>query len=159
MPAPADAFLELVRSHGPRLLRLASGYARAEDRRDLVQQMWLAIWRALPGFRGDAALSTWAYRIAINTAVSHVRKDVRRREQAAASAPEPVAPGGRDERAILEEFLEALGPVDRAAMALYLEGLAASDIGAVLGATEGAVAVRLSRIKALFKQRYLGSER
>jgi RNA polymerase sigma-70 factor (ECF subfamily) len=151
MSQDAAMFVELVRSYGPRLQRLAGSYARGEDRHDLLQQMWLQVWRALPGCRGDAAISTWAYRIALNTAVSYVRGEIRRREHTSgAAAPEPAVAGGRDERAILDEFLAGRGPIDRSVMLLYLEGLTPAHVAQVTGHTEGAIAVRLTRLKAAF---------
>ena len=156
MSSEASTFVDLVRTHGPRLQRLAGSYARGEDRRDLIQEMWLQVWRALPGYRADAALATWVYRIALNTAFSHLRVELRRRKHTTdAPAPEPADPGGRDERAILHEFLGSLGPIDGSLMLLYLEGLSHAQMAEVLGLSEGAIGVRLTRIKAAFKRRYL----
>jgi RNA polymerase sigma-70 factor (ECF subfamily) len=150
------AFALLVKTHGPRLARVARSYARGEERRDLLQEIWLQVWRGLANWRGDAALSTWAYRVALNTAVSHVRRAVRRPE---APLLEPAETPGADttesERRLLEDFLASLGDADRAAMLLYLEGLSHDEIAEVMGATPGAVGVRLSRLKAAYKRRYL----
>lgn len=156
-----DPFLELVRTHGPRLQRLASAYARGADRQDLLQEIWLQVWRSLPNYRGDAALATWAYRIALNTALTHVRVEIRRRDAVAAAAQqatesEAVPGGGGEELRVLQEFMAALGEVDRAVMLLYLEGLSHEQMAELLGRSAGAIGVRISRLKAVFKQRWLG---
>lgn len=151
-------FLELVRSQSPRLARLAASYARGPERSDLLQEMWLQIWRSLPAYRGEAALATWAYRIALNTAFSHLRREIRRREADAAHAAPPEARGAShaDERRVLDDFLASLGDVDRSVLLLYLEGLSHEQMAEVLGRSPGAVAVRISRLKNAFKRRYLG---
>jgi RNA polymerase sigma-70 factor (ECF subfamily) len=156
-----QAFAELVRTQGPRLRRLAGSYARGGEAADLLQEMLLQIWRSLPSYRGDAALETWAYRIALNTGLSHLRREIKRREVmepnpggAVEDAAGAVAPEG-DEGRILDDFLASLNPVDRAVMLAYLEGLSHGQTAEVVGCSAGAVAVRISRLKAAFKRRYL----
>jgi RNA polymerase sigma-70 factor (ECF subfamily) len=160
---PQEAFTELVRTQGPRLRRLAGSYARGSDVPDLLQEMLLQIWRSLPSYRGAAALETWAYRIALNTGLSHLRREIRRREVmgpngapgTAEAAPGAAGHGG-DEARILDDFLASLNQVDRAVMLAYLEGLSHEQTAEVMGSSAGAVAVRISRLKASFKRRYLG---
>ncbi|ASR35506.1 RNA polymerase subunit sigma-70 [Prauserella marina] len=71
----AAAFDRLVRKHTPRMyrvaLRLTGSAAEAED---VVQEAWLSAWRAMPGFRGEAAVSTWLYRVVTNTALASLRR-------------------------------------------------------------------------------------
>src|SRR5881628_2147814 len=69
-------FLALIDENRQRMLRLCRVYARGEqDREDLYQEVLFQIWRALPGYRGESAADTWLWRVALNTAISHVRKD------------------------------------------------------------------------------------
>ena len=158
-PDPGEVFGELVRTQTPRLRRLAGSYARSGDAADLLQEMLLQIWRSLPAYRGDAALETWAFRIGLNTAFSHLRRELKRREamDGNGAAAEACAPAGHAEQArILDDFLASLGAVDRAVMLGYLEGLTHEQLAQVLGCSVGAIGVRISRLKAAFKRRYLG---
>jgi len=135
------------------LVRIARQYAGADDWQDLLQEMSLALWRGLPGFDGRSRISTWVYRVAINTALQFVR---RRRAPAATLEREPVgALDAGDPMAILESFLRELDPVNRAVLLLDLEGLHREQIGDVLGLSPGAVAVRITRLKERFTERYV----
>lgn len=155
-------FLEMLETHAPRLRRIAGSFGRGEDARDLYQEMLCALWKSLPGFRGEAAPGTWLYRVALNTALSHVRKRKRRpAERPAANGPlaHPATvgdPGGED--AILQDFLACLGELDRSLLILYLDGLSHERMSEVTGLSVGAVAVRLHRIKRSYEGRYLGGK-
>jgi RNA polymerase sigma-70 factor (ECF subfamily) len=153
-------FLEMLADYGPRLRRIAGSYARGADRDDLHQEILCQLWRSLPGFRGNAALGTWVYRVALNTAFTWLR--VRRRRPAEAQPPHgdelahPTTAGAPSrEDAILEDFLASLGGIDRSLLILYLDGLPHQEIAEVVGLSAGAVGVRLHRIKRAYESRYL----
>ena len=135
------------------LVRIAKQYAGANDWQDLLQEMSVALWRGLPQFDGRARLSTWVYRVAINTALQFVR---RRQLPMTRLDAEPVgALDAGDPMALLESFLRELDAVNRAVLLLDLEGLHREEIGEVLGLSPGAVAVRLTRLKDRFTKHYL----
>lgn len=152
---------EILASYGPALRRIARTYAEDEaDREDLHQEILFQLWRSLPSYRGQAGLGTWVYRVALNTALTHRRRAVRRARLEGPAEPdrEIAAPAPADaerERAVLREFLAGLGPIDRSVLLLYMEGLSHQQIGDVTGASAGAVGVRLHRIKDTFTRRYL----
>ena len=152
---PGQAFARLVRDNERALVRLARAYASPQDRADLLQEMHLQLWRSWPGFDGRAQASTWVYRVALNTALSHGRKP-RREHQPFESMPErgdTGAPG--DPMAVLEAFLETLDPVQRAVLLLDLEGLEREQVAEVLGLTPNAVAVRMTRLRQAFEARFV----
>ena len=153
-------FLEMLEAHAPRLRRIASSYARGADRGDLYQEMLCALWRGLPGFRGDAALGTWVYRVALNTALSHVRRRKRQPpevEGVDGTTAHPTTAGdpGRED-AILQDFMGSLGEIDRSILILYLDGLSHERMAEVTGLSAGAVAVRVHRMRRSYAKRYLG---
>ena len=159
MPADLDArFRALLGAHGAVLWRIAGAYARTRpDREDLYQEMLLQVWRALPGFRGDAAERTWLTRIAFNVALGAVRKhDVRRTIDAPAAVhaapghtPDPLAVTARaDALGRLYAALRRLPEIDRALVLLTLEERPHAEIADVLGLSVSNVAVRLHRAKA-----------
>jgi len=146
-----DAFEQLVRRHNQRLFRAARAVLRSDtDAEDALQQAWLDIFRNLAAFRGDAAFSTWATRIAVNTAIHHARK-----QPVLTEAPPPEQEAGPDvafERAevgkLLESCLAQLPQGNREVMVLrdVLE-LDTAETAACLGLTEEAVRVRLHRAR------------
>jgi RNA polymerase sigma-70 factor (ECF subfamily) len=124
---------------------------------DLYQEIALQLWQSLDRFEGRARLETWVYRVALNTAVDFVRRD-RRREarEVSASVPEIAAPSpSPDPLTILQEFAAGLGDIDRAVLVMYMDGIAQREIGEVVGLSEGAVGVRIHRLKAAFREAYV----
>jgi len=116
----------------------------------------MALWTALPQFRGDSSERTWAYRVAHNTAISFMTSFKRRetREQTRGDLPDFVAhanPEGqaidRERRDRLWTAIQQLPINERQLMTLYLEGFAASEIEAITGISAGAVATRLTRLR------------
>jgi RNA polymerase sigma-70 factor (ECF subfamily) len=129
--------------------RLCGAYAAAsQDRDDLFQEIFLAVWRALPGYRGDASVRSWLYRIAHNVAVTGQTRTRRRRSRETA-LNDVVAPStDTDLRQLaLKQAIARMNPVDRSVTVLWLEGLSAAEIEEVTGIKAGTVAVRLSRIR------------
>ncbi|HSC28190.1 MAG TPA: RNA polymerase sigma factor [Vicinamibacterales bacterium] len=150
-------YLRLLGEHECAVHRLAASYEREPARRqDLVQEIWLALWQALPAFRGDCAERTFVFRIAHNRAVSHVQHWRRRRtetldgsEPIPAATPDPEhAATERQRRERLQAAVLRLPLGLRQAIVLRLEGLSQREIGDVLGISENNVAVRLTRARA-----------
>ncbi len=141
-----------------RLSAIARSYARGDDHRDLLQEILLQLWRSLDRFEGRSSLDTWAYRVALNTAIVWRRKarvEPRAEDRAADVEESPAPPGPRDELAILDEFVAGLGPADKALFVLYLENLTYRQIAEVTGLSESHVGVKLHRLKRAFMERYL----
>ncbi len=150
MPHDFDAVID---AHRDQLVRIARQYGGPNDWQDLLQETALAIWRGLPQFEQRSKLSTWVYRIAVNCGLQHARK--RRPAQTGLDREPAGAIEVGDPMTVLETFLAELDPVNRAVLLLDLEGLSRDEVGDVLGMTPGAVAVRMTRLKARFNERFL----
>ena len=118
------------------------------DREDLFQDIFLAVWRALPAFRGDASVRTWLYRIAHNVALTWQSRH-RRRQSRESPLDDETTPGAEVDlrRLALKRAIAAMPPGDRALILLWLEGLSAIEIEEVTGVRAATVAVRLGRIR------------
>jgi RNA polymerase sigma-70 factor (ECF subfamily) len=82
MSGQDDLYKQAVLAHGPALDRLATAYeADSEDRRDLLQEIQLALRRSFESFDGRCSLRTWVYRVAHNAATSHVLRSRRRKSK------------------------------------------------------------------------------
>lgn len=155
MTADADRFEQVLQELGPSLRRLAACYEPVTARQEeLYQEISLAIWQALSRFRGDSSMRTFVYRIAHNRALTHVwrRKavdaDVAEAEQIADPAPSPEASTSRrQQREHLARALRTLPIVHRQVLSLALEDLSNREIASVVGVSEKAVAVRLTRAR------------
>jgi RNA polymerase sigma-70 factor (ECF subfamily) len=151
---------------GDGLYRLASSYESVADaREDLLQEIRLALWKALPSFRGECSVRTFVYRVAHNRGLTHVW---RRKAQAQASEdfPEPGDPRPDPERSAIrnadhESLMAAIRqlPVPyRQVITMALEELPQAEMAAVLGTSEGNIAVRLTRARKMLRQE-LGAKR
>jgi RNA polymerase sigma-70 factor (ECF subfamily) len=151
-------YREAGRQFAPAIARLARTVERDADKaRDLEQEIHCALWTSLARFRGDCALKTWVYRVAHNVAADHVARAVRgparvplEEIEALPAAANPEAEAA--ERLVLErlaQLVRRLPALDAQVIVLWLEGERARDISEITGLSEGAVNVRVHRIKTL----------
>jgi len=138
----------------------ATHEARPELAEELVQEIWFAVWRALPSFRGEGSLRGFVARIAGNRAASHVARAVRTPkgaevdDQLPAGGTDPEAAAvAQDRQARLLAAVRDLPLVSRQVVALTLEGFGPGEIAATLGIGANAVSIRLTRAKDHLRQR------
>jgi RNA polymerase sigma factor (sigma-70 family) len=154
--ASAEAgFRALLENQKRTLYKVAYVYCRdIEERRDLIQEMAIQLWRSWGRFDGRASASTWTYRVAMNVAISHRRREGRRLR---ADAPLEIglniadansAFGPEDDRSrVLHALIDGLDEMNRGLVLLYLDGFDHAEIADMLGTTAGNVGTRLSRVK------------
>jgi RNA polymerase sigma-70 factor (ECF subfamily) len=152
-----------MREFGPAVARMASAYeADPDQRRDLVQEMHLALWCSFAKFAGNCALKTWVYRVCNNVAIS---SRIRRRVKLGLvsleglddlSSPDETEAAAGQAHALgrLKRMIRQLDPPDDQVMLLYLEDLDAASIGEITGLSARAVATRIHRIKALLSRHF-----
>ena len=148
--AQDELYQQAVSGHGPALERLARAYEADPDRRrDLLQEIHLAVWRSLGRFDGRCSLRTWVYRVAHNVAASHVR---RAKARVLVPLEEIELPADAERNTLIEQLyalIERLKPLDRELILLWLEGADAASIGEITGISPGNVATKLHRIRKL----------
>jgi RNA polymerase sigma-70 factor (ECF subfamily) len=160
------AYAQLVREQTPALLRVTSRLLRSDDEaRDAVQDAFVAVFRALPRFRGESRLATWIYRIAINAALARLRarasvdevsldewlpRFVDDGHQAEPSEPWP-ADAGAERREVRERVRAAIDRLPDSYRTVVLlrdiEELTTDEAAQALGISTGAVKVRLHRAR------------
>lgn len=150
-------YLAAAAEHGPAMQRLASATeANPERRRDLLQDMHVALWRSFASYDERCSLRTWVYRVAHNVAASHVDRERRSRAPLVTLDEIEHMPSGENISSEVEEsqavarlnaIIRQLGQPDRQIITLYLEGLDAKSISEVTGLSAGAIATRVSRLK------------
>ncbi|MBT3218103.1 MAG: sigma-70 family RNA polymerase sigma factor [Proteobacteria bacterium] len=153
------SFKQLVDEHGPAVSRIAASYAPpGAGREDLNQEIWLAVWRALPRFRGESLLRTYVFRIAHNRgstwAIRHKPLELLEdpsRLTDEGEGPEKAA-SERQEVQQLMRVIRSLPIGHRQVLTLVLEGLSHQEVGETLGLTENAVGVRLHRARKAVRQ-------
>lgn len=158
--AVQQEFQQVLNDHAAMIQRIAQTYERRPALvQEIVQEAALALWKALPSFRGDSSLKTFVGRIAHNVCVSHVRKESKAHfdelpEAVADPGPMPQDQADQDSRrawllAAVRELPLSLRPV----VTLHLEGFSNTDIAEALSLTPNNVGVRLTRGRSLLKAR------
>lgn len=166
MPETGDEkqFLALLQGQQRLLYKVAYIYCRdPEERRDLLQDMAIQLWRAFPSYDGRAAVSTWVYRVAANVAISHRRREGRRiRDAMPLDFAFDVADGAfesdTEQSRQLRALIDDLDEINRALMLFYLEGFDHSEIAEMLGTSASNVGTRLNRIKAKLQSQLAPNE-
>ena len=154
-----DTFDRLMAANGAALARLAGSYTHtAGDRDDLLQEIGLALWQALPNFRGECSPRTFLFRIAHNRAVAYLARSRARFPQAAEDydvrdpASDPESGLAREQTAgRLRHAIHDLPLVYRQVITLALEDMGYSEIAEVLGISESNVGARLTRARQLLR--------
>ncbi len=155
---------DTIATYGAALQRLAKGYEADPDlRQDLLQQIYIAIWRSFASYDRLCSLRTWAYRVAHNAAASHVLRGKRTSSRWVSLEALEMEPAFRDVEAdadrahSLTKLLHLIGnlkPLDRQTFLLYLEGETAPSIAEVTGLSAANVATKLHRIRKLLIERF-----
>jgi RNA polymerase sigma-70 factor, ECF subfamily len=147
-------FDEWLGKHQGLFFKVVRAYAfTPPDQEDLFQEIATQVWRSIPGFRGDAAATTWIYRVALNAAIAWTQKERRHRAgKQALDALEPaiLQPSSATDPRVewLYEQIRQLNEVDRSLTLLLLDGFSYKEMAAMLGITENYVGVKINRIKA-----------
>lgn len=156
-------FGEWLEAHKAILFKVARAYGTTHsDREDLFQEIALQLWHSVEAFRGDAAVTTWIYRVALNTALAWNRKERKYgagRQDFEAATALLVAPMDRDPRLewIYQRIAE-LDEVNRSLALLMLDGFSYREMSQILGLGESHVGVKINRIKAALSARLAKEE-
>lgn len=137
------------------LFKVVRAYAfTADDQDDLFQDIALQVWRSVPNFRREAAVSTWLYRIALNTAIKWSRKE--RKHHDGRNTIEHTTHILIENADLPDERLEwlyteisKLNEIDRSLTLLLLDGFSYREMSQMLGISESNVGVKINRIKKL----------
>jgi RNA polymerase sigma-70 factor (ECF subfamily) len=148
-------FEEIYKRYAPQIFRVCLGYTNdADQAKDLVQETFIAVWKGLPGFRNQAQISTWIFRIATNHCLRAL--EVAKRMP---SAELPFNLADKEEESpeeklsLLYRSIAELDETDRIIISLELEGLPQAEIAAVVGLSSGNVRVKIHRIKEKLAQK------
>jgi len=149
-----STFSETIQQHQGILHKLCRLYRDSrEDREDLFQEMIYQLWKSYPSFAGNARISTWIYRVALNTALADFRRK-QPRITYTDSLPD-IPDNGSQATSVQQDQLFAalrqLSDAEKAIIALYLEDMSYQEIADIIGIDENYVGVKLNRIKSKIK--------
>ena len=155
-----QTFDQIAREFGPMINRIVCSYeANPSIAEDLAQEIQIALWRALPRFRGEASMRTFVARVATNRALTHLARQMRFPPTVEVDPDIPATDANPEIQALaasdhsrLVSAIRSLPLTFRQVATLTLEGLTAKEVAATLGITTNAVAIRLSRARNLLRK-------
>lgn len=163
-----EKFRKIVDDQQQRIWNICRHYSQSdEDTQDLQQEVLVNVWRSLDNFRGDAALSTWIYRIAVNTSLNYIMKENRRSQFNLILDHQNInmlMQENEHEQKIetekkldeLHEIINQLNVIDKLLITLSIEKLTTREISDIIGITEPNVRTKLHRIREELRQKIQG---
>lgn len=148
-----NEFIAIIRDHEGLIYKVAKVYTDdKDDEKDLYQEIVYQLWKSFDSFKNEAKISTWMYRVALNTAITQLKKEKRKGEHVPINDQvlnraevTDVSNGERIER--LYAQIRKLNTIEKAIILLYLEGKSYEEIAGLTGFTSSNVGTRLNRIR------------
>ena len=160
MKSLESQYLALIDQHQGLIHKVCHLYCQeAELREDLFQEILLQLWKAYPTFRGDSSISTWMYRIALNTAIALYRKQKKSPqisdldEVVENLQGQEVPYEEKENQHFLYQAIYTLNDVEKAIILLYLESYKYEEIAEIMGISVNLVGVKINRIKQRLKNK------
>ena len=145
-----DEFVELVTRYKDVIFKVCYIYAEKDDIEDYYQEVLIQIWRSLPKFRGESKVTTWIYRISLNTCISHVRKNTKGNINKVPLIDVNLWENDIEKKQQVDEMyslINKLNKLEKAVILLWLEDRDYEEIASIVGITKANVAVKINRIK------------
>lgn len=154
-----ELFNDVYRANKDKIYRICCFYLNdIDDRRDLFQEVLTNIWRGLERFEGRSKMSTWIFRIAVNTALAYrirQRKESVNLENVRSEMQKTWndndTEGDQETMGKLHHAISGLNKIEKAIVSLMLEGISQQEIAEIMGYTENNIRVRIHRIKQKLK--------
>ena len=150
-----DEFLKLVEENKKLIYKVSHIYCdNTIDKKDLFQEIIANLWKAYPNFKGNSKISTWIYRISINTAISWIRDYVKNNNHIEYTNVMPQMQGDFAIDDLYDQLYCAIGilnKLDKALILLQLDGYSYDEISEMIGLTKTNVATKINRIKLKLK--------
>lgn len=149
----------MLEQHKKLVFKVANAYCkRPEDRKDLVQEIILQLWRAFPKYDETYAITTWMYRIALNVSISFFRKETTRKKVSSSYGQQVSLLEWQEDKIderlqLLYQWIEQLKPLDKAIIILHLDGHSNPEISEIMGMSLSNVSTKINRIKNQLKAR------
>jgi len=156
-----DAFIAIIEAHQKLIYKVCHLYCQdPHDREDLQQEIIIQLWTSIHRYNGSVKLSTWIYKVALNTAIVYYKKERRHRAKNLSHTgalwtvvAEIDASDEMKRIELLHYHIQQLNETDKAIMLLYLDNTRYQDIAQIVGITETNVATKISRLKHALKKK------
>ena len=148
------AFITHIERHQALIYKVCHLYCdRAEDKQDLFQEIVFQLWKSYPTFRGEAKFTTWLYRIALNTALTAIKKNKRHDYVYSLPLEMPlIEENDKDRLETLNRAVAHLSDIEKSIVMLYLEERSYEEMEDILGINQNNLRVKMNRIKEKLKK-------
>lgn len=159
MDSSKENFLHIIERHKGIIQSLCKVYYdNFDDQNDTRQDIILQLWKSFASFRGESQISTWVYKVSLNTILSKIKKEKRRpRKESINSFHENKSISSinsDDDLQLLNHFIQSLKDLDKAIVILHLEGYKNKETAQLLGLSPSNVGTRMNRIKLELKSKF-----
>ena len=150
-------FTRIIKDHEGVIFKITTIYTNNhEDQKDLYQEIVYQLWRAYDNFRGDSKISTWMYRVGLNTAITRLKKEKRKGKQIGIDKvimkqTEQYDTEFEERLKMVYSHIHDLNELDKGLILLLLEGKKYEEIALVTGLSPSNVGTKISRIKQKLK--------
>lgn len=152
-----EAFIQKIKENEGIIYKVARLYTNTtEDQKDVYQEIVYQLWKSYPSFKADSKISTWMYRVALNTAISNLKKEKRKGTRVSIdnfllNKVDQVDAVMEERITLLYAHIKKLSVLERGIILLHLEGKNYDEIAVITGFTATNVGTRLARIKNKLK--------
>jgi RNA polymerase sigma-70 factor, ECF subfamily len=153
-----DQFLNILEKNIGIILKIARAYSKTiPDKEDLINDITLELWKSFGRFKGDSKISTWIYRVALNTSMNYKRKEEKNKFFLLDDLKESDCQNWIIEQQdnynteILYKCIDELNELNKAIILLYLDGNSHDEISDITGISKTNVGTRIGRIKEQIK--------
>lgn len=156
-----DEFVRVIKKNEGLIFKITTIYTdNREDQQDLYQDIVYQLWKSFDSFRGESKLSTWMYRIALNTALTHIKRNKRKGhsvtiDKVVLRQTELYDTVFEERIKILYGYIHQLNVLEKGLMLLLLEGKSYTEVSEITGLTPSNVGTRISRIKTKLKSKII----
>jgi RNA polymerase sigma-70 factor (ECF subfamily) len=156
-----ELFTTLIKQNEGVIFKITTFYTdNRDDQKDLYQDIVYQLWKSFDSFRNEAKISTWMYRIALNTAMSRLNRRKRKPyqvgiDQVILEQTDHYDPQFEERLKLVYAQIQNLNDLEKGIMLLLLEGKQYDEISVITGLTPTNVATRISRIKQKLKSQIL----
>jgi RNA polymerase sigma-70 factor, ECF subfamily len=145
-------FDDWLNKHKALIFKITKSYAfTSMDQDDLFQEIIIQVWHSVPSFRQESSVTTWLYRVSLNTAIKWTKKERKHNQSEGLEGVQHILQEEKlhiDERLIwLYEEIYKLDAIDRSISLLLLDGFSYKEMASILGITESNIGVKINRIK------------
>jgi len=150
-------FISLIEAHKSLIFKICNSYCSSNNRKDLEQEILIQIWNSYDRYDGRVKISTWIYKIALNTAISYHRKRLVEKKQSAIIQESVFSFSDYDyeldeQIKLLYKSIEKLNYIEKAIILLYLDDYSYKEIAEIIGLSKTNISTKINRIKAKLKK-------